>query len=111
MMEQFDPEMFFHVVTLSKLAGGVDAEGGVVEAFGPPGPDLPCRVRFVHAGIGYGGGMETGLTPAEVAFPHDPGVTKGDRLTYLGRTIRAVAPSYTKDGDDVLFRVDGQVID
>ena len=110
-MEPFDPEMFFHVVTISKLAEAVDAEGGVAEAVGPPGPPLPCRVRFVHGAVGFGGGMELGFTPAEVAFPHDPGVGKGDRLTYLGRDIRAVAPSYTKDGDAVLFRVDGNVID
>lgn len=111
MMEPFDPEMFFHTVSVCKLAEGVDQEGGVVEVPGPPGPALPCRVRFTDSGVGYGGAQETGLTPAHVAFPHDPGVVKGDRLTYLGRDIRAITPSYTKDGDGVLFRVDGQVID
>lgn len=109
-MEPFDPSMFPHTVTVGGLAEGVDAEGGVVER-PQAGATLPCRVSLRSSMIGYGGGQETGVTVAQVAFPHDPGFVKGDRMAYVGRDIRAVAPARPRDGDGVLFVVDGHLID
>jgi len=103
--------MFRDSVYPLALAEGVEATGGILEVFPPPGiTPLKCHVDQERVMGGFGGGGEQSMTTVSLSFPADPGTRKGDRFLFRGRVIRATAPSRFL-GDDVLWGVDGEIID
>ena len=110
-MLPFHPTMFPHQATIWPLVEAEGPSGGTEETFPEAaGECLACRVRFANQREVMAALGESSLTPAQVAFPADPGVKLGDRIVAEGRHLRVLGPAQSRGGGG-LFVVACQVVD
>ena len=111
LMRPFSLRMFPHRASVRPLVESIGSSGGDSEDFGPPGPLLPCRVRFSADRQVWAAEAEASHTAAQVGFPADPAVKLGDHLVLGSRTLRVIGPVQARDADGVLFVVTCEIID
>ncbi len=110
-MRPFSPRMFPHRVTVHALVETNGPSSGVAESFPLVAGPLPCRVRWSSNREGFAAAGESSVTVGQVAFPADPGVSKGYQFVYGARKLRAIGPAQPRDAAGVLFVVDIAAID